>query len=144
MEKLSESIEHLFVFKMPNGKVELMPLDIAVKMNDEHIKARVEEILLNLRNKRTKKDGFEPGWQENIREYHSDRASYNRAIKEKGLVELGYDYIPQESTKVGGIERSLEFALYAKEIGVDLSDNEVDALVSGDLLKDVKIDTGDD
>lgn len=84
------------------------------------------------------KDGFEPGWQQNIMEYVGGRREYNQKLKEKGLIELGYDYVPKESIPDYSILGNKEMALATKEIVPELSDNEVDAIASGEYFKDNK------
>lgn len=134
----------LYVFKMPDGKVELMSIKTAISMNNEHINNRIRQIFANLQNKRMKKDGFEPGFQANINENIHSRGEYDRRIKELGLIELGYDHIPTDTTSLGGVCRTLEFAKYAKEIGIDLSDNEMEAITTGEYFDPSKCDLSED
>ena len=71
--------ERLYCFKYA-GKVEYLSIAQARLIDDPAIKYRIEEIILNSRTKRMKKDGFEPGWQENIREYVGGRAEYDHRL----------------------------------------------------------------
>lgn len=106
---------------------------------DEAIKKRFEEILLNSANKRRKKDGFEPGFQPNTNRYAGGRLEYEKQLKEMGLVEIGYDYVPQASE--GGVNpcHSEEFVKACIETGVELSGQEAEAIKSGGYFKDVHV-----
>lgn len=134
--------ERLFVFQI-NGKVELLSLEEASKIDDSSVRFRVKEIIENSKNKRMQKDGFEPGWQENIQEHVVNRSDYNRILKEKGLIELGYDYVPKDSSKVGGLADTFTEET-AKEIGLDLNENEINAIKSGEYFKDGACDLSDE
>lgn len=48
-------------------------------------------------NKRVK-DSFRPGYQRNIREYCSTYSEYKQKLKEKGLIEIGYDEIKEDDS----------------------------------------------
>ena len=61
-------------------------------------------------------------------------------MKEKGLVEVGYDLNFREHTPTETGLANKELIPTIKELGIELSDNETDALISGDLLKDVAIE----
>lgn len=99
------------------------------------IDQRIREIISNSRNRKRKKDGFEPGWQENIQEYAGGRREYDRLLKEKGLVELGYEYKPQGTTTYKSPCKTEEFALAVKEVFPDTTDTEIEAIKSGDYFK---------
>ena len=135
----SSMSERLYIFRI-DGKVELLSIQQARELKDPFVDLRINEIIYNSRNKRMVKDGFEPGWQENIREYASSRSEYDKMLRERGLVEVGYDLTPQDSTTVGGACNSEEFALHAKELGVELSDREIDAIKSGEYFDASKCD----
>jgi len=130
--------EKLYCFKYDN-KVEFLTLLQARALNSPVIELRIKEIILNSKYKRMKKDGFEPGMQDNINEYCGSRGEYDRRIRELGLVEIGYDAVPQDSTTTTDYTANLEFALHAREIGVSLTDNEIEGLVDGSMLKDVEL-----
>lgn len=87
-----------------------------------------------------KKDGFEPGWQENIQAYAGGRQEYDRLLKEQGLVELGYDYVPQESVGDYNACATPEFIEACLEAGIDLSGNEQEAIKSGEYFKDITLE----
>lgn len=125
-----------YTFTDNNGEIKLMTLEEARKCDDIHIKDRIKQIISNFSTKRMKKDGFEPGWQENIQAYAGGRREYNRLLKEKGLVEIGYDYVPQESNPNIHPCANEEFVKSAIEAGVDLSENEAEAIKSGEYFKD--------
>lgn len=130
-----------YIFKRDSGQVEVMSLQDAVKrLSEPDIKKRFEEILLNNQNKRRKKDGFEPGWQENIQAYAGGRMEYDKILKEKGLTEVGYDYVPQESTGDYNFCQTQEFVDACLDSGIELSGNEIDAIKSGDYFKDTSSD----
>lgn len=128
-----------YPFTLPSGEIKLMSIAEAAKIDDIHIKARIKEIIENSKMKRMKKDGFEPGWQENIQAYAGGRREYDRLIKEKGLVEIGYDYVPTESNPDIHPCANEWFVETAKEIGVNLNDREVEAIKSGEYFKDDSI-----
>jgi hypothetical protein len=126
-----------YIFKNSKGETEIMSLmDASKKLDDPEIRKRFDEICLNQKNKRMKKDGFEPGWQANINAYAGGRQEYNKLLKERGLVEIGYDYVPQESEGNYDYCRSDEFINNCIDNGVSLSDNEREAIKSGDFFKD--------
>lgn len=113
-----------------------MTLQEAVALlEDPVIKSRFDEILLNSQNVRRKKDGFTPGWQENIQAYAGGRQEYAKILKEKGLVEIGNDYIPQESTLNHNYCHTEEFVKDCLDQGIDLTGNEIDAIKSGEYFK---------
>lgn len=133
-------IESYKMFKI-NGKTELLTLEQAYKIGTPEVLEQIERIKLAYNSKRMIKDGFEPGFQANINEYCPDRASYNRALKEKGLVELGKDTSSiRDTTTTGGYCNTVEFALEARKIGIELSDQEVDAIASGEYFDSSKVD----
>jgi hypothetical protein len=119
-----------------NGNVEVMTLFEASQRTEPEIISRVGQIKESNANKKRVKDGFEPGWQENIQAYCGDRKQYNDALRERGLVEIGKDYVPQDSTASGTYCRSEEFAQAIMEQGVELSGNEVEAIKSGEYFKE--------
>lgn len=133
--------ERRYLFTLSDGKPHYLTIQEAMALNDETIMPRLNQIKGNMALKKRQKDGFEPGWQPNINEYVGGRKEYEKKLKEKGLVELGYDYVPKESTIVSNHCASLDFALHAKEVGVELSDNEVDAIASGEYFKEGIADT---
>lgn len=105
-------------------------------MADPAIKEKFDNIILNSKNKRMKKDGFEPGWQENIQAYAGGRLEYNKLLKERGLVEIGYDYVPQESKGNLNYCHSQEFVDECLGQGIELSGNEIEAIKSGEYFKE--------
>jgi hypothetical protein len=128
-------MSRLYTFNI-NGSVEVMTLAEAISKNDPKYQKRIEEIRLNNSNKKRVRDGFEPGWQENIQSYCGDRKQYDQALKERGLVEIGKDYVPQDNTKLGGFCQSEEFIQEVQAQGVELSGNEVEAIKSGEYFQD--------
>lgn len=107
------------------------------RIDEPHIKTRFEEILLSSKNKRMVKDGFSPGWQENINAYAGGRMEYDKMLRERGLIEIGKDYIPQEKTDVITSPCANEdFVRALIDQGVELNDTEADAIKSGEYFKD--------
>ncbi len=128
--------EKLFSFKYSN-KVEFLTIAQARLLNIPEINLRIEEIVLNSKSKRMRKDGFEPGMQDNIKEYCGSRGEYDRRLRELNLVEIGYDAVPIDTTTTTDHTANIGFALHARELGVDLTDNEIEGIADGSLLKDV-------
>ena len=133
-----------YSFNLDSGEEVTMTIQEAIEKQESNpaIAARLKEIIANSKIRRRCRDGFVAGWQENINEYAGGRKEYDRILKEKGLVEIGYDYIPKESTRVTNPCANIEFALHAKEIGVDLSDREVEAISTGEYFKEGVADLG--
>lgn len=126
-----------YPFKTSSGEVKIMTLQEAVAfLEDPAIKEKFENILQNSKNIRRKKDGFTPGWQENINAYAGGPQEYARILKEKGLVEIGYDYVPQESHGGYNYCQTNDFVEACIEQGIDLSGNEIDAIKSGEYFKE--------
>lgn len=128
--------QRYYTFRLSDSSVKVMTYAEAIEMNDEMVQSRIKEIRNNLQNKRMRKDGFEPGWQENIQEYVSGRREYDKLLREKGLVEIGYEHVPRESVLDHHPCATEEFAKGAREAGVELSDSEVDAIKTGDYFKE--------
>lgn len=120
---------------MPDGKFESMTFEEAFKLDIPDIREQINQILDRLKNRRRVKDGFTPGWQENIGEYAGGPREYQRLLKEKGLVEIGYDYVPRESTLNINPCANEEFVKAAFEAGVQLTGSEVEAIKSGEYFK---------
>ena len=130
-----------YIFKDSHGEIRMMTLQEAIKyFDDAAIKNRFEEIILNNKNKRRKKDGFEPGYQENTGLYAGGRLEYERQLKELGLVEVGYDYVPQESVGEHNFCQTDEFIHACLEEGIELSGNEQEAIKSGEYFKSIEIE----
>lgn len=127
----------LLSFKFPNGEIELLTMQEASMIDIPEIQERVKEIRLNKANKRMIKDGFEPGWQANINAYAGDRSSYNRLLKEHGLVEVGYDHTPIDTTTTENYFANDEMIKACLSNGIELSGNEISALKDGSYFKDV-------
>lgn len=125
-----------YAFTLKSGEVKLYTIQEAIELKDPEIDKRIREIISNSKIKRMKHDGFVAGYQENIKAHAGGRLEYNRMLKERGLQEIGYDYIPKDSTRDISPCANPEFAKLAKEVVPDLSDSEVDAIKTGDLFKD--------
>jgi len=125
-----------FYFKMSDNTDQLMTIQDALKVDDIEVKKRLQKLFHNLENKRRIKDGFTPGHQPNLgNRWVGGKREYAKILKEEGLVEAGYEYRAKESK--GNINpcANEEFALEAKKYA-NLSDNEVDAIKSGEYFKD--------
>lgn len=125
-----------YAFTLNTGEIKLYTLEEAINLKDPTLVNRIKEIIANSKVKRMKHDGFTPGYQENIKAYAGGRLEYNRLLKEKGLQEIGYDYIPKDSTRDISPCANPEFAKLVKEVVPDTSDNEVEAIKTGDFFKD--------
>lgn len=125
--------ERLYCFKY-DDKVEYLQLSQARTIDHPEVKRRIGEIILNSKNKRMIKDGFEPGFQDNINEYCGSKGEYDRRIRELGLVEIGYETKDLTESTTTGIKYGDEFIEHAKEIGVDLTGNEIEAIKTGEYF----------
>lgn len=126
--------ERLFCFKF-DGKIEYMSIKDAIALDNDAVATRVKEIMLNLKSKRMIKDGFEPGYQDNINEYVGSKGEYDRRLRELGLIEIGYETAHiKETTEVGGAMKSEGFIEAALELGIDLNEQEIDAMKSGEYF----------
>lgn len=88
-------------------------------------------------------DGFEPGWQPNVNAWAWSRGAYNKLLREQGLQEIGYDYVPQETQ----VDYSpLSGAAMAQEIArmdPTMTGQEIAAIESGEYFKTAKADLGE-
>lgn len=130
--------ERYYSFKKSNGQVEILTIKDAIQKNDPEIMARVNEIRMNTANVKRIRDGFQSGWQENIQAYCGDRAQYDRALKDRGLVELGSEKFP-DSPEVRHSCANEGFIEALTESGVEVSGAEAEAIKSGELFKDETI-----
>lgn len=133
--------EEKFEFTLPDGSKHLMTVHQARGFGCKYMNQRADEIVDHIKSKnkpKRKKDGFTPGWQENIRMHITCPHQYRRALKELGLVEIGNDYIPQETTKTSNPFANENLIKEAVKSGIYLSGNEIEALKSGEYFKDVK------
>jgi hypothetical protein len=139
-------MEDLFEFTLPDGSKANLTIHGARSFGCKHMNKRADEIVDYLKSKnkvKHKKDGFVPGWQENIRMYITCPHQYRKALKELGLVEIGNDYIPQDTTKVSNPFENEELIKAAVQSGLYLSGREIEALKSGEYFKDLKhVDDG--
>lgn len=137
------NVDDLFEFILPDGQKARLTIVQARGFGSKEMNSRCDEIVADIRDRNKKKrhkDGFVPGWQENIRMYITCPHQYRRALKEQGLVELGYDVEFKDSTKESNPFENEEMIKAAIESGIYLSGREIDALKSGDYFKDVKLD----
>lgn len=126
----------LYSFNLTDGSIKVMTIEEAHKTGDPVVRKRIDEIILNSKNKKMVKDGFTPGWQENIQSFCGDRKQYDRALKERGLIETGKDYVPRESTVEGGYCQTDEFVQAVIDQGVELGSCEIDAIKSGEYFRE--------
>jgi hypothetical protein len=125
-----------YSFKTSDGKIEILTYQQASKLNDPLIKKRMEEIKDNTSNVKRVRDGFQSGWQENIGENCGDRKQYDNALKARGLVEIGKDYVPNGERNEISPCANEEFVQECLNQGVKLTGEEQSAIVSGDFFKD--------
>lgn len=52
--------------------------------------------MIVMRSKKTVKDGFQPGFQRNIRKHCATYGEYKAWLKKLGLVEVGYEDLPPD------------------------------------------------
>jgi hypothetical protein len=137
---LNELKERTFDFRTPEGKKVFLTLPQARSFGCKQMTKRANEIQEDLeKDKRKidrKGDGFTPGFQNNINEYITCPIIYRKRLKELGLVEIGYDYVPTQKDVNKVISANSEFTREAIRIGIDLSDNEINAIESGEYYKD--------
>lgn len=124
-----------YTFNLPSG-IKLLTIEEARLMSDPLVKERLNEIIGNLSNRKRVKDGFEPGIQLNTGKYAGGKLEYQKQLKEMGLVEIGYDYIPTESTPDYNPCATESFVQSCLEEGVDLTGNEIEAIKTGEYFKD--------
>lgn len=137
------TVDDLFEFVLPDGTKSMMTIVRARGLGCRHINARCDEIIADFKEqakKKRHKDGFVPGWQENIRMYITCPAQYKRALRDLGLVEVGYDITFKDNTTTSNPFASEEMIRAALQSGIELSGREIDALQSGEYFKDVKLD----
>lgn len=127
-----------YTFKRDDGSIEVMSLsEASKKYHEPDIKRRFDEIIENSKNRRMVKDGFTPGWQENINAYAGGRMEYDKMLKERGLVEIGREYVPSEKKDVIVSPcANEEFVRACIDNGIELSDTEADAIKSGEYFKE--------
>jgi len=133
-------MNELYEFTLPDGSKHMLTIHHAKSFGCPVMIKRANEIVdsLTSKNKRVyKKDGFVPGWQENIRMNITCPAQYRRALKELGLVEIGTDYIPQQTEVKFNPFANGEMVREAIKSGIDLSGREIDAIESGEYFNDL-------
>lgn len=131
----------LFEFILPDGSRHMLTLHHARSFGCRHMIKRADEIAdhFKSKNKRVhKKDGFVPGWQENIRMYITCPYKYRQALKDLGLVELGNEFELKDSTTTENYFKNDEMIKAAIDSGIYLSGREIDALKSGEFFEGVK------
>lgn len=133
--------DDFFEFKLPDGSKRKLTLHHARSFGCKEMTKRADEIMDAIRSKwkkQYKKDGFIPGWQENIRMHITCPHQYKRALKDLGLVEIGYDYIPQASNKEFNVFDNDAVIKATLDAGIYLSGNEIEAMKSGEYFKDLE------
>ena len=128
----------LFEFILPDGTQRSLAIHQARSFGCKNMNQRCDEIVLDLKSKNKKqhkKDGFVPGWQENIRMHITCPAQYRRALKDLGLTEIGNErFVAKSAPEFNPF--TPEVVQEAVSIGVDLSGNEIDALENGKYFED--------
>lgn len=128
-----------YTFKV-NGEQRVLSVKEALAIGTDEITKQLKDIEQANRNKRRVRDGFQAGFQENIGVNCWTRRGYEQELKARGLVEIGNDYIPQDTTVTSNPFASDEAIKSAIESGIELSGQEIDGLKSGSLLKDVSLE----
>lgn len=129
-----------YEFTLPDGKNAKLTIQQARSFGCPKMNERCQEIIDFNRSKNKgayKKDGFKPGWQENIREYCGSRGQYDRRLKELGLVEIGNEGRVVESTSKAF--NPFEIEEFCKEVYDSLdskSENLIEAFKKGIAQKD--------
>ena len=119
----------------------VMTLEEATKhFHDDSIKSRFYEIMSNIKTKKRTKDGFEPGYQQNTGRYAGGRIEYEKQLREMGLVEIGKEYIPEESKGDYNFCHTDDFVQTCLDSGIDLSGNEQEAIKSGEYFKSIELE----
>ena len=134
-------MNELYEFTLPDGSKHMLTIHHAKSFGCPVMIKRANEIVdsLTSKNKRVyKKDGFVPGWQENIRMHITCPYKYRQALKELGLIELGNDHQLKDTTTTENYFESDEMIKSAIDSGIYLSGNEIEALKTGEYFKDVK------
>jgi len=81
-----------------------------------------------MKSGKSAKDGFQPGFQRSIRKHCATYGEYKRHLKEMGLIEMGYDDLPQNDEPVTNyFPDDVMKNLYQKH-GVSLDSREVQHL----------------
>jgi len=70
------------------------------------------------------KDGFQPGFQRNIMKYCSTYTEYKQHLKEMGLIEIGYEELPEKKEGQPFFNENIR-KLLAEKYGIELQDHEV-------------------
>jgi len=130
-----------FDFVAPDGTKLKITIHQARSLGCPDMRKRADEIAdyYKNRNKLTRiRDGFVAGWQENIQAYAGSRSAYDRMLKERGLIEVGNEKLPDEKEANFNPFASDEVIRHAISCGIDLSDREIQALKSGEYFKEFK------
>lgn len=127
-----------YEFILPDGSKRMLTVMQARSFGCKHMIKRANEIVdsINSKNKKKhKKDGFVPGWQENIMCNAWSYGEYQRILKQNGLIELGNETAPiKDATTTGGYYND-EFFKSAHDAGIYISGKEEEAMRSGDYFK---------
>lgn len=73
-------------------------------------------------------DGFKPGYQRSIGKFCSSYTQYKDELKKMGLVELGYDEMPDKKEDEPFWNKDALLKIQ-REHGIQLKDNEIDELM---------------
>jgi len=94
--------------------------------------------MLTMVSGRSVDDRFVPGWQESIRAHCDSYSHYKRLLKERGLVEIGTDYIPHQVYPIVSPAANMEFINELQRQGETLTGNEIEGMLSGQYFKDAR------
>lgn len=84
-----------------------------------------------IRSKVMMKDSFVPGWQSNIRKHCATYSEYKHHLKSMGLVEIGYEDLPETEDKTKYWTPELLKKLH--DMGIGFGDRELDAIGDGKI-----------
>jgi hypothetical protein len=83
-----------------------------------------------MRSKQTAKDGFKPGFQASINKYCYSYKEYQQELKKRGLIEMGYEDIPDYQDGVTNYWTD-DVIKNMWDNGVHLSGREIEMLKAG-------------
>ena len=123
-----------FRYAFSNGKIKFLTPEEAEKYSEENnvtiLKDGLEEAI-NAPRQRIR-DGFQAGWNPALGQYVQSKSEYKRILKQKGLVEMGYEMPKHQSKRKSNF--SDDKIKQMVDRGAELSGNEIAALKAGKKL----------
>jgi len=84
--------------------------------------------MITMKSGKLAKDGFQPGYQPNIRKHCATYGQYKAELKRMGLIEIGYDELPEnEEAPTQYFTDEVLRKIYTKQ-GISLDSREADHL----------------